>query len=144
MVRIRSISLALMVRNAIFGNELQCCKILVNGDTNADLLLRTVAFACGGTEEYAHRTVHAAHFEADVRANDDYDPAAAEGSDGFLFFPFYLDVLPIPGVAAANYLASVAQFVCRLVDSGLEVVAACDFEDDINRCLAAHAASRGV
>lgn len=68
----------------------------------------------------------------EVLENDDWDPSKYEDpAQGFLFYPFCLDVEPSAQVDESAYIAGVANLLTVLRSHGCKAVAACDFEDQL-------------
>lgn len=64
--------------------------------------------------------------------NDEFDSfKVASGPDAFLYYPYYLEVDPAPGVARDVYIGKVAQLLTSLRTRGWRAVPACDFEHEL-------------
>lgn len=71
-------------------------------------------------------------FSLDIKKNDEHDPEQMRNPDnGFIYFPYYVDVEPQPDVDAFNYIASLQDLLRKLRSAGFRVVASCDFEDQL-------------
>jgi hypothetical protein len=104
------------------------CQIFIDTDQSRDAILHSLAEWSGGDVRF--RTVIADLFEADVSKNKEFDEYRRhDKDDGFLFYPYYLDVEPKPNVAVAVYVDVIRRLVAFLKGRGMRVVAACDFED---------------
>jgi hypothetical protein len=107
------------------------CKVFVDSDQSSHWLEQLVAAGSGG-QPAPHGTVVASDFEADVRKNDDFDAERRRaGDDSFLYFRYYLDVVPKDGANKTRYISAVSSLLGSLRDSGCRAVAACDFEDKL-------------
>jgi hypothetical protein len=74
------------------------------------------------------------HLEAFVRNNPDFDSARmANHTDGFLFYPFKVEIEPANAECVRQYKKEVLQIVAKLRDAGMAVVPACSFEDELNQ-----------
>ena len=106
-------------------------KVFVRWDGDADSLARTVAPLVDG--QVTDSTVTGAVLDIDVEENEDHDEdVAASDPDRFLYFPFYLDVLPITsGADPAAIVAAVATLLRGLAEAGAECVTAADYEDQL-------------
>ena len=107
------------------------CKIYVNGILAREDLLQLVSRAVSGPVEYD--TVHAAGTDIYVGANDDDDALRAREPDGFVYYPYYLDVIALPGQRRNDHIALVANLLWLLWAAKLDAVAACDFEEELPR-----------
>ncbi|QDV52193.1 hypothetical protein [Gimesia fumaroli] len=65
-----------------------------------------------------------------VDKNDDYDPAKIDLTDGFLFYPYRMEIDSIKG--SREYKESLLKFIRNLRKKGYDVVPACDYEDYLN------------
>ncbi len=106
------------------------CKIFVEAECGAAQLAVFLSQMIHGSIEM--RTVSSSLLEMDVVANDGLDEAKrAEGADGFLCYPYYLDVEPATGTPREVYVQSVGSLLERLWNSGFKAVAACEFESEL-------------
>ncbi len=106
------------------------CKIYVNTDMSEKMLLDFIARTINANIEL--RTVCGPFFEVDVIKNDDVDPLHAnEQYDGFLYYPYYLDVEPLDNTKRKFYIASISNLLTALWNIRTKAVAACDFEDEL-------------
>lgn len=105
------------------------CKIYVNSEQDRSALLRQVAALCLGA--VTGRTVSSTELVIDISRNEDSDPVRADASDGFVYFPYYMDVLPANGVGRTIYIAAIRKLILGLRQMAGDTVAACDFEDEL-------------
>jgi hypothetical protein len=106
------------------------CKIYVNTDMSKKMFLDFIAQTINGSIEL--RTVCGPFFEVDVVNNPDAEPLqASEQDDGFLYYPYYLDVEPLDNTKRESYIASISRLLRALWNIGAKAVAACDFEDEL-------------
>jgi hypothetical protein len=108
------------------------CKIFVDTKLESDQLVSLLAGIGGGSID--SRTVTCADYELDVMRNEEFDAAKSEGSDGFLFYRYYLDILSTTESAREPYIQNVARLLEGLWRSGCRAVAACNFESELPRC----------
>jgi hypothetical protein len=109
-------------------NELDC-KIFVDGSLTCLELLNQVARLLTGTVEDS--TISNNWGEIDVRRNDEFDETLrTQFPDGFLYFPFMLEVYPRPA-AEAEARRAVARILEDLWAQQMPAVAACDYENDL-------------
>ena len=109
------------------------CKVFVDADITEDELLEAVSEITHGVPRIG-RTVTSADCEVDVVSNEDFDRAKrVDGDDQFLFYPYYLDVLPAAQVSRERYIKSIGDLLESLWRAGCKAVAACSFEDELPR-----------
>ena len=93
-------------------------------------LIRAVASACSGQVE--QWTVTSGPCEIDVRPNESRGVGHSSGpADGFLDFPFTVEVVDEALENRTRYLSFVARMMIALHQLGATVVAACEFEDEL-------------
>jgi hypothetical protein len=107
------------------------CKIFVNTDITRDSLIRKVAKFAGGHSEM--RIITSPMMEIYVDVNDEYDETKSRGEDGFLYFPFCLDIEPVANADDDAYIRSVNRLLENLRAEGFQTAAACDFEDELSQ-----------
>ncbi len=70
--------------------------------------------------------------EIDVRRNEDHEPEKYSPAwDGFVYSRYYLDVDSAENVSRESYISSVRSLLRVLKEMGGDVVAACDFESEL-------------
>jgi hypothetical protein len=103
------------------------CKIYIDTHQSRDSVLSSLVEWSGG--DLRLRTVVTDFLEADVSVNKDFDDGRTHNRDnGFLFYPYYLDVEPKPDVPADLYIEALRGLLGLLRAKGMWAVAACDFE----------------
>lgn len=109
------------------------CKVFVNADVARSDLVDTIAHALDGRIKPLN-TVAGDTWEIDVRRNDEHDAERSKDQEnGFLFFPYYLDVVARRGRDRQAQIALVSRLLERLWERGYGAVAACDFEEELPR-----------
>ena len=109
------------------------CKIFVDTEITTTELLDLVRRIAHG-ERQIIRTVASTDYEADIVDNDDFDPAkSSDAEDGFLFYRYYLDVVPTNQTSREAYIKQVGDLLEGLWQHGCGAVAACSFEDELPR-----------
>ena len=105
------------------------CKLYVDSDLpKAELVEAVRVDAVGGREGRA--TVLSSTCVLDIEDNDDFDDERkANSPDGFLYFRYYFDVEPVPGVSKDRYIQSLSSLLVSMRRRGISVVPACDFEE---------------
>jgi len=106
------------------------CKIFVSTEQDRSWLLQQVARLSAGT--VTGRTVNSAELLVDASRNEDYDPARVLETGGFVYFRYYLDVVPADGVERQAYIDSVRRLLLGISQTGASAVAACDFESELS------------
>lgn len=112
-----------MHRNGLF------CKIYVDTDRERSWLVKIIASHLEVKSE--GRTIESDRVGVDVSRNEDFDPTRPNLADDFVFFRYYLDVVPGPRVAHADYVVAVSSIMMLLLDNDCRAVAACDFEEEL-------------
>lgn len=105
------------------------CKLFVHAPMTRDELVDWFARSEGGRVRL--RTITTQTMELDVSSNDESDPQRADKDDGFLYFPFIVDVTPAENAGRDAYVARVDAVMRSMRAAGMRVVAACDFEDEL-------------
>jgi len=108
------------------------CEIFVDGPVSCTALLELVANRLAGRVDGS--TVLSNFATIDVRRNGHADESRkADLRDGFIHFPYLLEIDPQPGATRASYVAMIATLLEELWQPGNRAVAACDFEDELPR-----------
>ncbi len=104
-------------------------ELFVNAPSDLGTLVSKVASAVSGTVDLD--TVTGMACEMDVRKSDDYSPEmlARDPSD-FIYFPYTVEIEPVRSdLDLERYLAVVGSVMESLARTGMQVVAACDWEN---------------
>ncbi len=105
------------------------CKLYVDSDLPKPELVEAVRVDAAGVRE-GRATVLTSTCVLDIEENDDFDDERrAKSADGFLYFRYYFDVEPGPGVSKDRYIQSLSSLLVSMRHRGISVVPACDFED---------------
>jgi hypothetical protein len=107
------------------------CKMFVNAALTEDELLAQIAAILGASRESCW--IRCAEFHACIWRNGEFSAEKAGEEDGFLYWPYFLDIEPTAGTSDAAYVAKVKQLFKALRGRGYGVVAACDFEEELER-----------
>lgn len=67
----------------------------------------------------------------DVNRNDEADESSAAMPDGFLSYPYFLDIGGPPGTSEKQFKNEVIKITEALWSQGIVTVSACDFEDEL-------------
>lgn len=104
-------------------------RIFVNTTSGLDAVVSAVAAAVSGRSELG--TVTGMGCELDVRTNDDYSgQSLARDPSDFVYFPFTVEVEAARNnMPVDSYLSVVGRVMEALAISGMQVVAACDWEE---------------
>lgn len=109
------------------------CKVFL--ETPKDRAWAVAALARFLRGEVQGCTVVSDLLELDLLRNEDFDPHRQAGDDGFLYFRYYLDVVPsqsMLGSRRSDYVTTIASILNLLTCEGCQVVAACDFEEELH------------
>jgi hypothetical protein len=71
--------------------------------------------------------------EIGVQGNDEFDESLTGGADGFLYYPFILDIEPRAGVPKQAYITTIGRLLEYLWSKDMKKVAAARFEDALPR-----------
>lgn len=108
------------------------CKLFIDTSMDRDALIEALKIVLGG--EHRFYTLYAPRCELDLSRNDEFRPEADFWlDDNFLFSRYYADVEPCGDVDQAVYIATVSTLLEALWAQGIDVVASCDFEDELPR-----------
>lgn len=106
-------------------------KVYVNADVARGDLAQLIADSLDGTA--SHSSVQVGESEIDIEENDDFDPAQVDTPDGFLFYRYYLDVMPTDVQTRDGQIAVVSQLLESFWSYGWPAVAAADYEEELPR-----------
>lgn len=100
------------------------CKIFINYNGSKHELFQLVksVFPVLKTEL---NTLVTSWGEVYIAHNDEYDPKRAEETDGFLYYPYLLDM----EITTPDYIALTNRLLQALYDAHAQAVPACDYED---------------
>jgi hypothetical protein len=105
------------------------CKIYVDTDREKSWLVEAIASYLSA--ESLRDTIDSDLIVVDVCKNEDFDATRRSVDDDFVFFRYYLDVVPGQAAERATYIATVNSLLALLWNNGCRAVAACDFEDEL-------------
>jgi hypothetical protein len=107
------------------------CKIFLDCDLNRDQLIQIIVTLIGGRIE--SETILNDYCEIDIEENEDFhDIRRYENPDGFLYYPYYLDIAPVEEVFS-SYLEAISRILKNFWSKGYQAIAVCDFEEDLPR-----------
>jgi len=113
-------------------DENRYCKVFISGLESREEVGRRVVGCLEPAIPGPANTITSGIMRISVRKNDDYDKQLQDRpSDGFLWYPFFLDVLPTNTAPQEEYVLQIATLLRCLWDNGIKAVAACDFEEDL-------------
>jgi hypothetical protein len=112
------------------------CKVYVDSNLESSDFLASIADVIKGNVSL--RTVSNDLLEVSVFSNKDYDRIRSGEVDGFVFYPYYLEIEPIDEVTVNSevYKMSIDNLLKVLWGMGADAVAACDFEDELQKKIA--------
>ena len=103
------------------------CKIYLDSSLDIGELYKRIRSIVQGQMEPI-RTVKTIWGEIDIRKNSDFDPDRMEKDpDDFVFWRYYLDIVPQKGIEQEKYISEVSRLVEELKQSNIRAVASCDF-----------------
>jgi hypothetical protein len=114
--------------NAEFDSQDFFCRINVQAEMPHEEFVSFLARQVGGCSRM--NAVRSRTLDILVDENDVFDAAKSHtGADRWLYFRYTLEVDPVKGVAAEDYIASVGALLKSLWTACMDAVASCDFED---------------
>lgn len=84
-----------------------------------------------GTKEFSN-SVYSNYLDVEINHNDEHDEFMKKKLKGFLYFPYYLEVNALKNIEYNVYLQQLKNLINFLRSKGFQVVAICDFEDELN------------
>ena len=79
--------------------------------------------------EVSLRSIESKTMEIDVMENDEYDKNKASQEDGFVYYPYYLEIDAVGGINSSTYIETISSMLEELRNSCANAIASCDFED---------------
>ncbi len=104
------------------------CKIFVNYQGDKPTLLNVLAKELE-TESIDINTLLFPWGDLYIGRNDEYDPKKVQRTDGFLYYPYLLDM----EITTTDYVAITDVILDYLRQQGVEAVAACDYEEKLRK-----------
>ena len=105
------------------------CKIYLSSSLDIEDLYKCINCIVQGQMEPI-RTVKTGWGEIDLRKNSDFDPQRLENTpDDFIFWKYYMDVVPKEGIEQIKYINQISRLIEELSIRNIKAVASCDFED---------------
>jgi len=105
------------------------CKIYVDSSRSKAELLDHISNMVQG--EVSLRTIESKTMEIDVMENDEYDKDKASQEDGFVYYPYYLEIDAVEGTNSSAYIETISNMLRELRSSCTNAIASCDFEDKL-------------
>ena len=105
------------------------CKIYVNSSWSKTELLNQLSNIVQG--EVSLRSIESKIMEIDVIVNDDYDKDKVAQKDGFVYYPYYLEIDSVEGVNSSDYIEAIKGMLKDLQRLCANAIASCDFEDKL-------------
>lgn len=100
------------------------CKVYIHSKLGIEELYQLVNNMVFGTLE-PMRSIKTDWGEIDLRRNQEFDP---EHLNDFIYWPYYLDMEPLQGIAQDIYIGKVRELLKEMEIHRITAVAACDFE----------------
>lgn len=108
------------------------CRVNVQAELPFEEFVSFIGRCAGGPSHM--NTVSNKAFDISVFKNDDFDSElSSTGDDRWLHFRYTLEVDPSAGVAPADYVVAIGKFLKSLWSSGMDAVAASEFEEQLTR-----------
>lgn len=107
------------------------CKVYLSSELEIEELYQCINCKVLGKLEPI-RTIKTNWGEIDLRKNSDFNPEQLKSDpEDFVFWQYYLDIVPEKEVEESNYISQIAKLLDELSSESIKVVASCDFEDDL-------------
>jgi len=108
------------------------CRVNVQAEMPFQEFVAFIARCAGGSSHMNAVTSKA--LDISIFENDDFDAQLSNtGNDRWLHFRYTLEIDPIKGVSAKDYVAVIGTLLQSLWSSRIDAVAACDFEEQLPR-----------
>ena len=106
------------------------CRVNVHSEMPHGEFVSFLARSVGGVNRMNSITTNL--LDISVDDNDGFDAAkSSTGQNRWLYFRYTLEIDPIANVAPGDYLAAIGTLVKLLWSSGMDAVAACEFEEQL-------------
>ncbi len=105
------------------------CKIYVDSSCSKIELVDQISNMVQG--EVSLRSIESKTMEIDVLANDDFNKDKASQKDGFVYYPYYLEIDAVEGADSSAYIEAISNMLKELQSSCTNAIASCDFEDEL-------------
>ena len=105
------------------------CKIFVDFSESRDVLSKAIQRVVGGTVQ--QRTVVSEICEVDVIRNEDFDESKRDSNDGFIYFPYYLDITKVDAASKGAFLDHLKKLLHHFWSTKVRAVPACSFEVEL-------------
>jgi hypothetical protein len=107
-------------------------KIFVDSDIEKEMLLNTVSNIVNGTIRGS--SILTKQAEIFIFNNGDFDEDKRnEGTDGFLYYKYYLEIKPTEDTDDRNYVLEISNLLTNMWNTDFKAIASCDFEDLLPR-----------
>lgn len=105
------------------------CKIYIDSSASKIELLDKISKLVQG--KISLRSIESETMNIDVMENDEYDKDKASQRDGFVYYPYYLEIDAVEGVEASDYIEAIKNLLMQLRSFNAHATASCDFEDQL-------------
>lgn len=108
------------------------CKVFINTQLDEASLVKIIAQLINGKISQIN-SISSDYLDLDVISNKEFDEKYINlPIDGFLFYKYFLDVEPMPGIKYDDYISQLKILIKGLREKGFNVVPACAFENELN------------
>ena len=106
------------------------CKICIFTEMSKSELIGCVSNLING-QVYV-RSIISNIIEVDIFTNEDFDREKLYNEDGFVYYPFYLEIQPSKvNIDISIYIDEISSLLQNLWNDYNDAVVACDFEDKL-------------
>jgi hypothetical protein len=109
------------------------CKIYIDTDLSEEELIKSIEMTTGSSVSI--RTIKTNLMEIDVVVNSDSDSNLKLDEQGFVYYPYYLEIDPtrLGQISVEVYITSISSLLNFLWTVGQDAVPACGYEDMLPR-----------
>lgn len=107
------------------------CKIFIFASLSRQSLLELLAEITQGN--LSAGTVETPWGLLDVLRNSEADLSKVSESDGFLFYPYFMDIEGASNGTELTFIKAISEVLEALWAKNIKAIAACDFEDKLPR-----------
>jgi len=114
------------------GSDLYC-QIFIDTEMNENEIVKTIKSFINGKIMSIETHIKNKILDIQINLNEEYDETRKRDiKSGFLFYPYYLDIFPSENNNEREYISHIKQLISFLEEKNCVVVAACDFEDELD------------
>ena len=101
------------------------CKIFIDASITKDELTNEIENLLETKSEVY--IIESENAEICINTNKEFSKA----KDDFLFYPFYLDIIPKENTTLENYIKELKKIISHIIFLNYKAIPACDFEEEL-------------